>query len=768
MNIHRASQISFFFYLAFVVYGSLVPLEFRPMPLEEAVTRFAQLPYLHLGINSRADWVANLLLFIPLAFLAMTNLRPTNTTQRVAAAGLALLGCLTLSIGIEFTQLFFPQRTVSQNDVLAETLGGLIGIAAGWCWGTSLERWLIKFQQARGPAGVSERLLWLYLALLFGYNLLPLDLTISVVELYHKWRDGRINFIPFAASPTDPASFLYGIATDILLWVPVSLLLILSGRAKPRRALLLTFAAAALLEGLQLLVYSRFTDTTDLLTATVGGSLGLYIAHRLRPATPTSASDAIPLAKVLLAIVGWCLVLALLFWYPFNFHIEAEWLKQRLPALTRVPFYAYYYGSELRAVTELLHKFLIFMPLGILAARARHLLPIGSGQRWPDAVILLLLLIPAVTIELGQLALPNKNPDSTDAMLEWLGAMTGYFGMCFVTLRWGPLSADAATADADLTTTPTAPPLAADVGFWVYLGSQLLLILALILAAQNNAVPYNVRELFGAIPLPIAAVSLTVALNILFVGPAMAGVLLINLSPQRLWRPLAILFVESLLLYALLRTTMPLESLYDIVGTPILGGSGELETIVRFIALAMFALWMFTGGSAAWCALRAPRAGIFRRWLLGAIPVVLISHWAIVEQAATDNLTELMRGGGSIWVTILLGLWLWSLSLTASLVSAGMAGKISYKITLFTAFLSIPLGYGLVTLATDPQIHKYGQTFSALQFLLSPDRTQLLGAETITQRYVAAHLAVLSIMVLAMYPHWSWIARHRPAWARHS
>ena len=58
-------------YTAFVIYGSLVPLDFHALPWDEAVARFGAIPFLKLGIGSRADWVANLLLFIPLTFLWM-------------------------------------------------------------------------------------------------------------------------------------------------------------------------------------------------------------------------------------------------------------------------------------------------------------------------------------------------------------------------------------------------------------------------------------------------------------------------------------------------------------------------------------------------------------------------------------------------------------------------------------------------------------------------------------------------------------------------
>ena len=46
-------------YLSFVVYGSLVPLQYVDRPWDDAVQAFRNIPFLTLGIDSRADWVAN-------------------------------------------------------------------------------------------------------------------------------------------------------------------------------------------------------------------------------------------------------------------------------------------------------------------------------------------------------------------------------------------------------------------------------------------------------------------------------------------------------------------------------------------------------------------------------------------------------------------------------------------------------------------------------------------------------------------------------------
>ncbi|MCX7274734.1 MAG: VanZ family protein, partial [Burkholderiales bacterium] len=118
-------------YTAFVVYGSLVPLDWRPMPFDQALAAFRQIPFLTLGIESRADWIANGVLYAPLGFLSASLLLTSRwRLVRGLALPVALAGCLALAVGVEFSQLFFPPRTVSLNDLIAEGIGTLVGVAA--------------------------------------------------------------------------------------------------------------------------------------------------------------------------------------------------------------------------------------------------------------------------------------------------------------------------------------------------------------------------------------------------------------------------------------------------------------------------------------------------------------------------------------------------------------------------------------------------------------------------------------------------------------
>ncbi len=58
------------FSLCFVVYASLVPLIYVAKSFSETVAQFQRTPWLRLGIENRADWVANGLIMLPAGFLA--------------------------------------------------------------------------------------------------------------------------------------------------------------------------------------------------------------------------------------------------------------------------------------------------------------------------------------------------------------------------------------------------------------------------------------------------------------------------------------------------------------------------------------------------------------------------------------------------------------------------------------------------------------------------------------------------------------------------
>ena len=350
-------------YFAFVVFGSLVPLDFRALPIDEAFSRFARIPFLNLGIGSRADWVANLLLFIPLAFLA------SAVIARGGRAGFGVIALVTVlgagfSVGLEFTQLFFPPRTVSQNDILAETLGALVGALAYRLTGERVLDWSRGFFEGESRVGRARRVLIGYLCVLLAFSVMPLDLSFDLGVLGEKWKRGAIVLIPFSHGGGSPIEAAYELLTDIVIWMPVAWLLALEGLSR-RRVVGLTVLAAALVEGAQLFVYTRTTDVTDVVLAGVAALATLPLMARL---------DRLGLARLERlagpAAIGWAVVLLGIFWWPFNFDLSLLG-DGRVSALAdRTLFETYYFTSEYHAINELLRKVGFFLPLGGLWALA--------------------------------------------------------------------------------------------------------------------------------------------------------------------------------------------------------------------------------------------------------------------------------------------------------------------------------------------------------------------------------------------------------------
>ncbi len=120
-------------YALAVVYVSIVlgPIGMNFVPRDPATAwrMLLAAPYLAGGSDQRPDWVANLLMAVPLGFLATGALwRRRGPIRRGAAAGAALIGCVAFVIAVKYAQLFFPPRTVSLNYILAQAFGSLLGI----------------------------------------------------------------------------------------------------------------------------------------------------------------------------------------------------------------------------------------------------------------------------------------------------------------------------------------------------------------------------------------------------------------------------------------------------------------------------------------------------------------------------------------------------------------------------------------------------------------------------------------------------------------
>src|SRR5207302_6918562 len=139
----------------------LVPLHWAPKTWPVAVDQLWDVLRRPPTFESRTDWGTNVLLFVPIGFFATGLLlgRRSSDRRRAVALPLVVGSCVLLSISIEFAQLWTNDRTCSQNDILAEGVGGLVG-SIGWLlFGSRVIRWMDAWAEARRPRQRLERFL---------------------------------------------------------------------------------------------------------------------------------------------------------------------------------------------------------------------------------------------------------------------------------------------------------------------------------------------------------------------------------------------------------------------------------------------------------------------------------------------------------------------------------------------------------------------------------------------------------------------------------
>ncbi|HJT34016.1 MAG TPA: VanZ family protein [Pirellulales bacterium] len=411
------------------IYGSLVPLAWRPLPLDDAVEQFAGLRW-RLSVESRTDWATNVLLFVPIGFCwlgAIADGRP-GRRRAAAAAPVVIAGCALLSVAIEFSQTWFPPRVPSPNDIAAETLGAAVGSLLYFASGPAVTRWLSSFSTPGRANGRFEWLLQAYVIGFVNYSLLPFDLTLRPAEIFHKYREAKINFVPFAHIRLDAMGW-YALVSDVLLYVPIGLATAtaFTSRHAPARSfwggMIWGLAIACGIELGQLLVVSRYSDATQLVLAAVGIAVGVAVGRRWMNPTDERAAPRWfwPAATII-----YCAFLLFFFWSPFHWISDLPLIEARRAVFFEAPFSNLYWGTELNAATQVVRKGLMFGLLGamlpqVAAAWTNSL----SASRWLVAGLLAAVAVFALAIEVGQIWLADSTPSFSDALLYIGGSLTG-------------------------------------------------------------------------------------------------------------------------------------------------------------------------------------------------------------------------------------------------------------------------------------------------------------------------------------------------------
>jgi VanZ family protein len=436
-------------YSLFVIYGSLVPLELRDLPVETAISQFKNIPYLNLDAESRADWIANILLYIPLALGASATFGGVRyPLMRALLSVCVLVFCLALAVAVEFTQLFFPPRTVSLNDLIAETIGTVIGVL-GWhffgAYFSDLYRHLL-----RGSLLSVQAAIIFYLLIYVALSLFPFDFVTSFAELNTKLAHGHDTVVlPLDVCGAEPLRCGVKLLAEMLVMLPLGLLFCYLPYLSHRITVtvLVGFFLGVVIEVMQVFLLSGSGQGISVLTRMVGmgAGAGLFVWAKQR--------DFANMARLLHRIM-WFTVLPYFFLVlSINGWFAGDWLtpEQALEKLTTtrfLPLYYFYYTSEGVALVSLLSNLGMYLPVGLLYWAIFFSASHEREQHAPHWFYVgLLAALFALAVETGKLFLADKHADPSDVWLAFIAAAACYTFMNRL-LQW--LNRDK---------TPTKPPI---------------------------------------------------------------------------------------------------------------------------------------------------------------------------------------------------------------------------------------------------------------------------------------------------------------------
>ena len=414
---------AFFAYLAFVVYGSLIPFELREVSFDQAVARFAALSWRDLDSGSRADLAFNIVLYMPLAFLgcaAFADRMRTAATRSIVAVLVVTFGIFT-ACTIEFTQIFFAPRAVSLRDLLANSLG-MLGGTGIWLVGRHQIAKIIAAFSRSNRRSVAVALVG-YLVVYLLLALFPFDFAVSLRELSEKLESDRLGWL-FAGNSWASFRQIARLAGEIIAFGPLGLL---AGLLAKDLSLGRTFIAGSLLgafvEIAQFFVLSGVTQGASILASGAGLVAGAYTAqliqrHGLQPIARWTVLLSWPLLPpyllALAAITGWFTNAIL----PFSQGLR------RFDDIQFLPFFFHYFTSEPAAMASLLANAVMYPPIGIFTW-ARQTAQISVRQRRATEAALLAGGI-ALAFETSKLWLSGKHPDFTNLLIAIAGAVVTY------------------------------------------------------------------------------------------------------------------------------------------------------------------------------------------------------------------------------------------------------------------------------------------------------------------------------------------------------
>jgi len=401
-----------------IAYESLIPFQYRPVSLNDAIANFLHLRWEPLGPGDRGDWIGNIVLYLPLGFFLSGALgRRSRVVGFLFAAALGTV----IAVGLEFAQTWASPRTVRLNDVVAEAIGAALGAGAWVFCGPALVR-AVREALRGGRTGLRAALL-LYLVAYTFVALYPFDFAVNAAELRQRLQGAEV----LGALPHDLFSVraLVHLLLKAALMIPLGVAIRIGWRGG---ALTAAVAAALFTSAIECARWFELSAQVNAANVLLG-AVGAVIGNRVAVLEWLSGERGLVLIRACAWILLGPYVLVLATARGWRPHVQdSATVNGVLQNLHWIPFYYTYYASKLAAFGSLMNVAASFVPVGTFmwAVRLRNADTAGhQRQVWQTALIAGLV---AVCIEFGGLVTAGLRPDPTNVLIAIAAAVIAQRG----------------------------------------------------------------------------------------------------------------------------------------------------------------------------------------------------------------------------------------------------------------------------------------------------------------------------------------------------
>jgi glycopeptide antibiotics resistance protein len=345
----------------------------------------------------------------------------------------------TISLFIEFTQLFIKGRDTAFHDLVNNTLGSGIGAITASIYASKVSSYSRKiFYDLFQNKPFALIVVIVGVAQSFS-AIMPFTVAISVSGIKKSLK--ALNFIPFdyqsvgklflhAPNNNDLLPFDFTpLIEDFLFWMVVGFIIMLCYHLywKNFKRIKMTMVVApliyfCLLEFAQLFITSRTTDVNDIISGYAGiifGYIFFIIIHSSKPVLEESLDNL----KIPLILYTIFILFAGL--RPFDWSLSSEIINRDLSLGSFIPFYAYFRTHSLWSIFDLMNSILYFMPISLfLSYKLRN-----KGKHFLSIYLLTIFLgfLIGFSIEISQVFSAMRVAEITDVLSYSLGGALGTF-----------------------------------------------------------------------------------------------------------------------------------------------------------------------------------------------------------------------------------------------------------------------------------------------------------------------------------------------------